>query len=73
MIHATRKANTRNNNVSNIMSINVFKQHPGNKITFSDRSIICGELKVVGSRPKAIPGSVGCMGHVFIYCTLHLI
>jgi len=31
-----------------IMSINVFKKHSGNKITFSDRSIFCGELKVVG-------------------------
>ena len=30
-----------------IMSVNVFKKHPGNKITFSDRSILCGELKVV--------------------------
>jgi len=36
------------------MSINVFKKHPGNKITFSNRSVLCGELKVVGSRPKVI-------------------
>ena len=37
-----------------IMSINVFKKHPGNKITFSNRAILCGELKVMGSRPKVI-------------------
>jgi len=30
------------------MSINVFKKHLGNKITFSDGSVLCGELKVVG-------------------------
>jgi len=36
------------------MSINVFKEHPGNKVTFSDRSVFCGEHKVVGSRPKVI-------------------
>jgi len=34
------------------MSINVFKKHPGNKITFSNRAILCGELKIMGSRPK---------------------
>ena len=26
----------------------------GNRITFSNRAILCGELKVVGSRPKVI-------------------
>jgi len=36
------------------MSINVFKKHHGNKITFSDRPVLCGEFKVVGSRPKVI-------------------
>jgi len=36
------------------MSINVFKKHPGNKITFNDRSVLYGELKVVWSRPKVI-------------------
>ena len=36
------------------MSINVFKKYPGNKITLSDRAILCGELKVMGSRPKVI-------------------
>ena len=30
------------------MSINVFKKHPGNKITFSNRAVLCGELKVMG-------------------------
>jgi len=44
------------------MSINVFKKHPGNKITFGDPPVLCGERKVVGSRPKVIfcvvvPGS----------------
>jgi len=36
------------------MSINVFKKLPGNKITFTDRSVLCNELKVVGSRPEVI-------------------
>ena len=36
------------------MSINAFKKHSGNKITVSDRSLLCGELKVMGSRPKVI-------------------
>ena len=36
------------------MSINVFKNHPGNKITFSDRFVLYGKLKVVGSRLKVI-------------------
>jgi len=36
------------------MSINVFKNHTGNKITFSNRAVLCGELKVMGSRPKVI-------------------
>jgi len=36
------------------MSINAFKKHSGNKITLSDRSLLCGELKVMGSRPKVI-------------------
>jgi len=30
------------------MSINVFKKHLDNKITFSDGSVLCGDLKVVG-------------------------
>ena len=29
------------------MSINVFKKHRGNKITFSNRAILCGELRDV--------------------------
>jgi len=32
----------------------ISNKHPGNKITFSDRSIFCGEHKVVGYRPKVI-------------------
>jgi len=36
------------------MSINVFKKLPASKITFSHRSIICGEHKVVGSDIKVI-------------------
>jgi len=31
------------------MSINAFKKYPGNKITFSDRYILYGKLKVMGS------------------------
>jgi len=36
------------------MPINVFKKHPAKIITFSrpNRAILCGELKVMGSRPK---------------------
>ena len=56
------------------MSINVFKEHPGNKVTFSDRSVFfCGEHKVVGSRPKVIfcvHSIVWDVEHV-VYCTLH--
>jgi len=36
------------------MLINVFKKHFVNKMTLSDRSALCGELKVVGSGPKVI-------------------
>ena len=32
------------------MSVNVFEKHLGNKITFSNRAILCGELKVIGSK-----------------------
>ena len=39
------------------MSINVFKKHPGNKITFSDRSVLCSEVKVTGSRRQVIQKS----------------
>jgi len=31
------------------MSINVFKKHPGNKVTFSNRAILSGKLKIMGS------------------------
>jgi len=37
-----------------IMSINVFKKHHSNKITFTDRSVLYGNVKVMGSRPKVI-------------------
>ena len=40
--------NSNDKNIMSKMSINVFKKHSGNKITFSDRSALCGELKVVG-------------------------
>ena len=43
-----------NSNDKNIMSINVFKKHPANKITFSNRAILSGELKIMGYRPKVI-------------------
>ena len=36
------------------MSINIFKKHPGNKVTFSNRAILSGELIIMGSRPKMI-------------------
>jgi len=36
------------------MSINVFNKHPSNKITFSNRAVLSGELKIMGSRPKVI-------------------
>ena len=32
------------------MSVNVFRKYPDNKITFSDRSVLCGELEVIGSK-----------------------
>ena len=31
------------------MSINIFKKHPGNKVTFSNGVILSGELKIMGS------------------------
>ena len=34
--------------------MNVFKKHPGNKITFSYRFVLYSELKVMVSRPKVI-------------------
>jgi len=37
-----------NSNDKNIMSINVNKKHPANKITFSNRAILSGELKIMG-------------------------
>ena len=41
------------------MSINVFKKHPGKKITFSDRSVLCSEVKgrSTGSRRQVIQKS----------------
>ena len=59
------------------MSINVFKKHPSNKIRFSNRAILCGELEVMVSRPKVIfcvhgivaPGSAGCMTCCLLYIT----
>jgi len=36
------------------MSINIFKKHPGNKVTFSNQAILSGKLKIMGSRPKMI-------------------
>ena len=50
------------------MSINVFKKHPDNKITFSNRAILCGELKVMGSRPKVIFCVHGSMVGVVPQC-----
>ena len=47
-------ANSNDKNIMPKMSINVFKKHPGNKITFSNRGILSGELKIMGSRPKVI-------------------
>ena len=42
-------ANSNDKNIMSKMSINVFKKHPGNKITFSNRAILSGELKIMGS------------------------
>ena len=34
------------------MSMNIFKKHPGNKVTFSNQAILSGKLKIMG--PKMI-------------------
>ena len=47
-------ANSNDKNIMSKMSINVFKKHPSNKITFSNRAILSSELKIMGSRPKVI-------------------
>jgi len=60
------------------MSINVFKKHSTNKITFSDRSALCGELKVMGFGVYSlrwyfvsmVPGSVDCRTCCLLYITL---
>jgi len=51
--------NSNDKNIMSKMSINVFKKHSGNKITFSNRAILSGELKIMGSRPKVIFGVHG--------------
>jgi len=60
------------------MSINVFKKHSSNKITFSDISALCGELKVMGFGVcslrwyfvSMVPGSVDCRTCCLLYITL---
>ena len=37
-------------NIMSKMSINDIKKHPGNKITFSNRAILSGDLKIMGSK-----------------------
>jgi len=39
---------------TNIKSINVFKNHPSNKITISNGGVPCGEFEIVRSGPKVI-------------------
>jgi len=57
------------------MSINVFKKHPGNKITFSNRAILSGELKIMGYIGlrwyfvSMVPGSVECKTCCLLYVT----
>jgi len=57
------------------MAINVFKKHPGNKITFSNRAILSGELKIMGLGLRwyfvsMVPGSVECKTCCLLYITL---
>jgi len=48
------------------MSINVFKKHPGNKITFSDRSIFFA-VRITGPKVFAKLNSVGTpLSHVLL-------
>jgi len=37
-----------------IKSINVFKNHPSNKVTISNGGVPCGEFEIVRSGPKVI-------------------
>jgi len=39
---------------TNIKSINVFKNHPSNKITISNGGMPCGEFEIMRSGPKVI-------------------
>jgi len=39
---------------TNIKSINVFKNHPSNKITISNGGVPCGEFEIMRSGPKVI-------------------
>ena len=36
------------------LSINIFKEHPGNKVTLSNTAFLGSEHKIMGSRPKMI-------------------
>jgi len=59
------------------MSINDIKKHPGNKITFSNRAILSGDLKIMGSKGlglrwyfvSMVPGRVECKT-CLLYVTL---
>jgi len=58
------------------MSINVFRKQPDNKITFSNRAILSGDLKIMqglGLRwyfVSMVPGSVECKTCCLLYVTL---
>jgi len=39
---------------TNIKSIDVFKNHPNNKITISNGGMPCGEFEIMRSGPKVI-------------------
>ena len=57
------------------MSINVFKKHPGNRITFSDRSFLCSEPKIIGYRPKVIfcvHGTRKCRMYCMLFIVHHI-
>jgi len=55
--------------------MNVFKKHPGNKITFSYRFVLYSELKVMVSRPKVIfcvHGTRKCSMQHMLYIVVYL-
>jgi len=47
---------------TNIKSINVFKNHPSNKITISNGRMPCGEFEIMRSGPPKVIFSVNGSG-----------